>query len=146
MRIVAIDPGCAESAWLVYEDGNILMFGKDNNQIVLDLVRALDAEHLAIEMIQSFGMAVGREVFETCVWIGRFVEAWGKDYTFIYRKDVKMHLCQSPRAKDANIRAALIDRFGPAGSKKSPGVTYGISKDVWSALAVACVWSDTHQE
>jgi hypothetical protein len=41
------------------------------------------------------------------------------------------------KAKDANIRQALIDKIGPQGTKKDPGPTYGISKDVWSALAIA---------
>ncbi len=99
----------------------------------------------AIEMIASYGMAVGREVFETCVWIGRFQEAieqHGGLVRLIYRRDVKLYHCQSARANDANIRAALIDRYGPGreraiGIKRSPGPLFGIKADVWSALAVA---------
>jgi hypothetical protein len=97
---------------------------------------------LAVEMIASYGMPVGREVFETCLWIGRFIEAWGRQYQLIYRKDVKIFHCESVRATDANIRASLIDRFGPGkvkaiGTKKAPGPLYGIKGDEWSALAVA---------
>jgi len=96
-------------------------------------------QKLAIEMIASYGMAVGREVFETCVWIGRFIEAWHSpdDVRLIYRKDVKMYLCGTPRAKDANIRQALIDLLGPQGTKKQPGPTYGVKSHAWAALAVA---------
>ncbi|MBV8782506.1 MAG: hypothetical protein JO353_14005, partial [Phycisphaerae bacterium] len=51
------------------------------------------------------------------------------------------------RAKDGNIRQALIDRFGPTkeraiGKKKSPGPLYGMSGDCWSALAVAVTYAD----
>lgn len=66
-------------------------------------------------------MAVGETVFETCVWVGRFIEAvsnYDIEYTKIYRKDEKMNLCQSMRAKDSNIRQALIDRFGIVRNKK----------------------------
>ena len=76
-----------------------------------------------IEMIASYGMAVGKEVFDTCVWIGRFVELArlqniGVEY--IYRKDEKINICNSMKAKDSNIRQALIDRFGEVGTKKNP--------------------------
>ena len=57
----------------------------------------------------------------------------------IYRLDEKLNLCQDSRAKDANIRQALIDRFasgtpnGGKGTKKAPGWFYGFSDDVWQA-------------
>lgn len=78
---------------------------------------------LVIEMIASYGMAVGQTVFETCVWIGRFVEIASFNnikFEYIYRKDEKMNLCYSMKAKDSNIRQALIDRFGPVGTKRNP--------------------------
>ena len=58
-----------------------------------------------------------------------------------------MHLCGHPRAKDPNIRQALLDRFGPGrekalGTKKAPGALYGIKGDEWAALAVAITWWD----
>ena len=94
---------------------------------------------LAIEMIASYGMAVGREVFETCVWIGRFKQAYPDPdaVKLVYRKDVKLHLCGSARAKDANIRQALIDKLGPVGTKKAPGPLYGVTSHAWAAVAVA---------
>ena len=71
-------------------------------------------------MIASYGMPVGKEVFDTCVWIGRFIEAFDLEYEYVYRKDEKMNLCHSMKAKDSNIRQALIDRFGEVGTKKKP--------------------------
>ena len=83
----------------------------------------VDYDVLVIEMIASYGMPVGKEVFETCVWIGRFKELAiirNIKVEYIYRKDEKMNLCQSMKAKDSNIRQALIDRFGIVGTKKNP--------------------------
>lgn len=73
-------------------------------------------------MIASYGMPVGKEVFDTCVWIGRFqqIALPNADTKFIYRKDEKMNICHSMKAKDSNIRQALIDRFGEVGTKKNP--------------------------
>lgn len=148
-RIVAIDPGNALSAWCVLDGDRVLGFGKEPNSDVLIRCRRewspLDAgDLLAVEMVQSFGMAVGQTIFETILWTGRYVEAWERrqgKFQLVYRKDVKMHLCQSMRAKDTNVRAELINRFGPGrdkaiGTKRQPGPLYGLSGDCWSSLAV----------
>ena len=126
-----------------------MRWAKERNADVLiacgSIVRPADAV-LAIEMVASYGMAVGAEVFGTCVWAGRFIQRWldagGGEPVPVYRKEVKLHLCGSLRAKDSNIRAAIIDRFGPSkdkavGLKASPGPLYGMKADCWSALAVA---------
>ena len=60
----------------------------------------------------------------------------------VYRKDIKMHFCNSMRAKDKNIRQVLIDRFGAPGRKKHPGKTYEVKRDLWSALAIAVYTGD----
>lgn len=144
--ILAIDPGPIESAYLVLENGNPLEFGKQPNDWIMEFLEEDHVEqHLAVEMIASYGMPVGREVFETCVWIGRFIQAWGGSHTLVYRRDVKLYLCNSARAKDGNVRAALIDKYGgkdkAIGKKATPGPLYGVSADVWSALAVAVTYS-----
>lgn len=146
--LLAIDPGPAQSAAVWLNGESIQMAVIYPNDDLLESIRCdgvfnKPPEHLVIEMIASYGMPVGKEVFETCVWIGRFIEAFnGQNHSLIYRKDVKVHLCGSMKAKDGNIRQALIDRLGPIGTKKNPGPCYGISKDMWSALAVALTWRD----
>lgn len=130
-----------------------LVHRKVDNDLFVDALRRRDiaptvqVDEMAIEMIASYGMPVGREVFETCLWIGRFIEAWGGPYTLVYRRDVKLHLCGQARAKDGNVRQAIIDRFGgkqsAIGNKKTPGPLYGVSGDVWQALAVAITFADT---
>ena len=67
----------------------------------------------------------------------------------VFRREVKLYLCGSIRAKDANIIQALIDRFAPGvsnkgkGVKKSPGFFYGFKKDVWQAFALAVTIMDS---
>lgn len=150
--ILAIDPGPTHSAWLELVGGTPGDFSIDSNgEIVAMLTYGAQYDALAIEMVESFGMPVGRSVFETVFWTGRFWQAYfGRgDAHRIYRKAVKLHLCGSARAKDPNVRQALIDRFGGTreqaiGRKAHPGPLYGISKDVWSALAVAVTYYDQH--
>ena len=98
-------------------------------------------------MIASYGMPVGKEVFETCVWIGRFIQARTcQPFCYIYRKEEKINLCGSMKAKDSNIRQALIDRFGEVGTKKQQGFFYGFKKDIWAAFAVGCTYLDKKKE
>ena len=147
--LIAIDPGTTESAFVIMDGDRVKDKGIVRNPAMLDVLQAWSgiAEHAAIEMIASYGMPVGREVFETCVWIGRFIERFDGPHTLVYRKDVKMNLCGTPRAKDGNIRQVLLDRYGPGkeaaiGRKAAPGPLYGFKSHLWAALAVGCTWYD----
>lgn len=148
--MIAIDPGNERSAWVEYKSGRVIGGAiEDNATVLLRAQSEMDWGCLVIEMIASYGMPVGKEVFDTCLWVGRFMEAAG-GADLIYRKDVKMHLCGSMRAKDANIRQALIDRFGPGkdkaiGKKATPGPLYGFKADMWAALACAVTFDDLQQ-
>ena len=149
MRILAIDPGNTESAYVLMDNYTPIEFGKVDNEHLLRMVyiyRHNDKTMpTVIEMIASYGMAVGKEVFETCVWIGRYTEA-AMDTKYIYRKDVKMNLCGQTRAKDSNIRQALIDRFGVVGTKANKGYFYGFKADIWQSYACGVTYLDCIKE
>ena len=145
--VLAIDPGTTQTAYVVFRGGSIIKKGIIENGEFLKMCEAFsfNATVAAIEMIACYGMPVGKEVFETCVWLGKFshaLETRGFKVEYIYRREVKIHLCGSMKAKDGNIRQALIDKIGVQGTKKAPGPTYGVSKDIWAALAVAVLFSD----
>lgn len=142
---LAIDPGTTESGYVFLDkEGKIAGSGIEPNREILKIVGPHKGP-LAIEMIASYGMPVGREVFETCVWIGRYMEHYfdAEAVRLIYRKDVKKHICFNAQAKDPNIRQALIDKLGPPGTKKEPGGTYGVKSHAWAALAVAVTARET---
>ena len=155
--ILAIDPGNIESAWVLLDCNTLqpLKFAKEGNYTaranIFDLIENKQIKHVAIEMVASYGMAVGATVFETCVWIGRFYEIFYQaniPIQFIFRKDEKLNLCQSMRATDATITQALVDRFAMnepnhgKGTKNSPGWFYGFKKDIWQAYAVGVTFYD----
>jgi hypothetical protein len=154
MRILAIDPGSTQSAWLVLDDGFPLRHGIDPNPTLLARLRYPDPEVLGavdvvvVEWMTPRGMPTSAEEFETLYWIGRFAEAvevQGHDVERLPRRTVKLELCGSTKAKDANVRQVLLDRFGGStakGTKAVPGPLYGVSRDVWAALAVAVAYHD----
>lgn len=151
MTVLAIDPGPKLSQFVLWDSdrSRVLEHAHLPNNEILSRFSDLSGIYMpkvCIEGIASYGMAVGAEVFETCIWIGRFQEAWvgwsGQLPEIVYRKEVKLHLCQSLKAKDANIRQALIDRFGAPGTKKHPGKLHGIAKHAWAALALAVTFAD----
>ena len=173
--ILSIDPGNVASGWTLIDGDDLrpLYIGKQENELayaaMVDAYLELMERHshqidlyVGIEMIASYGMPVGKEVFDTCLWIGRFLEriyAWNR-YSIInrtpvmpeliYRKDEKLTICNSPRANDATIRQALVDRFAPGesnygkGTKKAPGWFYGFRADIWQAYAVAVTYHDMY--
>ncbi len=148
MTLYAIDPGTEQSA-LVKIDAKGASGGILPNQVWLDWLRAvvfIPELHLVIERIESFGMAVGKSTFETVFWSGRFIEAFETrkvgSWSSIGRRDVKLALCGTARAKDANIRQALIDRYGGPAAIKKGGPLYGIKSHLWAALAVGVTYQE----
>jgi hypothetical protein len=148
-RVLAIDPGPEQSAYIGWNGSKLIDGGiVSNADMRIGLVSASWAcsyDLFAIEMVACYGMAVGKEVFDTCLWIGRFAECSPKEPRLVYRRDVKLHHCQSARAKDSNIRQALIDKYGPPGTKKAPGKTYGLKSHLWAAFAIATFITETAQ-
>ncbi len=161
MNVLAIDPGNIESAYVIMDSDTYkpVEFGKIENEMLLNLITADTCRigeftgrdeskyaHAVIEMVACYGMAVGKEVFDTCVWIGRFYqEIWCKT-DLIVRKDVKINICNSAKAKDGNIIQALKDRFGDKGTKASPGFFYGFQADCWQAFALGATYIDKMKE
>lgn len=156
--LLAIDPGNEESAYCVIDKKTYkpIEFDKVKNETLLEYIYDYlpnGVDTLVIEKVASYGMAVGATVFDTCIWTGRIVQHY-LDFTspynqkveYIYRKDEKMNLCNSMKAKDSNIRQALIDRFGVVGTKKEKGWFYGFKKDIWAAYAVGVTWLDKQKE
>ncbi len=157
MSLLAIDPGPEFSGAVLYNQktGNVVrVWEKVDNHELLEFINFSPAlfDEAAIEMVASYGMAVGKTVFETCVWIGRYHEKLSSvmvEPKYIYRKDVKMELCNSMKAKDTNIRQALLDRFPctgggktpQVGTKAQPGPSYAVSGHAWAALGVAVTWA-----
>lgn len=150
MTIYAVDPGPTRSGLVVLEgttvrDAVVLM----NDELLEVLAVRAGERVLAIEQIESMGMPVGREVFETVYWSGRMHEAWeshGGDVRRITRREVKLAICGQARANDGAIRRALLDRWGgdkAVGTKKHPGPLHTVKSHCWSALALAVTYTLT---
>lgn len=148
MMILAIDPGPSVSGWVVVDHlFNVIASGKETpTSTVIESVRngriaGVQFDSVACEMIACYGMSVGADVFDTCTKIGRIEEAWhsvsGGIVRRVFRQKVKLHLCNSPRAKDGNVAQALKDKLGEVGTTKNPGPLFGIAKHAWAALGVA---------
>lgn len=154
MILFAVDPGTIQSALVVVEQTPRGMTVREHytalNAVILAKLHCAPlGAMLVIEQIEAMGMAVGHETFETVFWSGRFYETWPNENRFrLPRRPIKLHLCGSMQAKDANVRQALIDRFGGSkeaaiGTIKKKGPLYGLVAHEFAALAVAVTWIET---
>jgi len=152
--IIGVDPGFRESAYVHFDGTKIWEHDIVSNEVLLSRLEDWKLTPvktvLVVEQISMGGMIAGAEIFETCFISGRFVEMWSpKRWDRVKRKDVKLHICGHVRAKDGNVRQALIDRFGDSketaiGTKAKQGPLFGISSHEWAALAVAVTYYDLH--
>jgi hypothetical protein len=163
-RILAIDPGPEQSAWLFLWDAEPVpgAFGILPNQELLGWLRdgawigSDGSVHVpsvvVIETIEPrYGLQMGWSTLDTARWIGRFQEAAAPIPVVLPRRSEilrSLGVVTTPRkgekrvSADSGVRSALIDRFGGEPAIRKGGPLFGISKDVWSALAIAV----THAE
>jgi hypothetical protein len=157
--IFAIDPGDKLSAYVVYDtrDRSIEEKGKVTNeemQKVIERVPFDYAPEFVIEYPQPIGQPMYTQLVDTIFWIGMFVHQWDREWTRMDRRDIKKNLCgRASGMGDKNVRAAIISRFSDhhelgggkqpeIGTKKEPGPLYGVTADIWAALAVALTYQD----
>lgn len=153
MLILGIDPGPAESAYAligqemagcISDPFRVHEAEKVGNENVLGRLSVLRPAHVAIESIQSYGMAVGRSVFDTCFMIGRLIQVCkdhGIPFTLYPRPEYTRRICGVGKINDAVLRQALLLRFG--GDKKGePLHALKGCSDKRSAFAVAAYHID----
>lgn len=143
MILLCLDPGTAQTAFVVWDTelddftGVHYRMGLPDNSVLIDKLPEILAERkvdkVAIEMIQSYGMALGKSSFITMLFIGRVMQVIDGfcDYALYGRPTIKGWLGGKT---DAQIRASLRERHGDA--KKGEKLE-GVKKDIWSALALA---------
>lgn len=137
MIYLGIDPGTKESGWALLEGKTVIGAGVSSNDQLLYSIKNMTADVLALEVFEARGMPIGEDSIETILFTGMLMRAWGNKLRRVRRSEVKLHLCGTSRAKDANVRQALIDLIGAPGTKKNPGPTYGVTSHAWAALAAA---------
>lgn len=150
---MAIDPGPIQSAFVVWDSTRIAHAAIEPNQTFSQWIRHFrdleGCKAVYIEMVACYGMPVGREVFDTCVWIGRFTQMacdLSMPAVAVLRAEVKLHHCKNLRAKDANVSQALRDKYGGKGTKAKPGVTYPLKSHLWQAFAIATMVTEQNRE
>lgn len=150
MKTLAIDPGTAQSGYVIIDsDSRILQCGVEDNPVLLELLKSNTDKtlRLAIENVVSYGQVVGKTTFETCIWIGRFYQTWvdhqaHNDVWLVDRPKIKQHICEGKRGNDSAVVKALTLRFGEKGTAKQPGWTYGLKSHAWQAFALGVYCND----
>lgn len=149
MVILGVDPGYEESGFCCWStDHGVLDHGKLGNADLLHIIEQHtirgDPDVMAIERFKSYGKPIGDSSIHTIEWSGVFRHAFGMHTShWVYRREVANWLTGG-KSKDSFLLAALTHYFGgqdrAIGTKRNPGVMYGLNNDERSALAVALTW------
>lgn len=167
MRILAIDPGNVESAWVSFErvkrsiNGTIFRIlgcAKEMNDTVLEGLKHDEFGHNILVMEEIIGRKwSGREVSETAFWSGRLCEASQADFALVNRSKIRWHIGQERKTTDATTTMKLIERFCPEIYSDFESGTLTRLKainaarekyfkqfkgDIWQAFAAGVTWYD----
>lgn len=158
MNVIGIDAGTTQTAICVFNGDKFLhcsMFDNSNEMFeLITLVDRYNPKAVYIEDMVSYGMPVGRDVFMTVKFIAKMeLTLWREsiNHVLVERPHIKRHHCMNSNAKDANVTAALVDRFDPErrfgkfgkGTNANKGPFFGFSgSDMWSSAAIAVYGHD----
>jgi hypothetical protein len=137
---LGLDPGTTHTGYaIVKPDYSIVNAAKVPNEEIFEAIGRNPLDAVAIESMNAYGMAVGREVFEACYWIGEFrhkARTLGTPCFLYPRPEWGRSLTGVRKNTDSAIRQALLLRFG--GDKKGePLHMLKGSSDKRSAYGVA---------
>ncbi len=152
MIVLGIDPGNTHSGVVRYdtEARRVLMSDKaastaDVLDGWIDGTHAEDGELVAIERMQSYGIA-GGDLLETARVSGRFEQRAldrGLRVVMLYRREVLRELDVTGKgSRDVLVRQRMIEEHGgtkraAVGVKAAQGPLYGIAGHAWQALGLA---------
>ena len=168
-----IDPGSTQSGYVIIDerDNSIVGSGKLDNSILMGMIDEFKSA-VIIETPYPRGQTPSWQLFETCIWIGRMKQIALDQHIPVHhmdRNDVKRHIAGGTRAKDGDIRRAVIARYGgePAlkrgkckqckgrgtvrkitcssckgSGRVTKGVLADITADAWQALAMAITYRE----
>jgi hypothetical protein len=152
MIILGIDPGTHHSGLVAYSAIDKTVIDSHNELPNFQVLKYLSSAAYSpmcfgIEIPACYGLRVGRDVFQTCVWAGRFIQKFAGRMPSatlyeVSRPEIVHMLTGARSGPKAAVNAVLVDRFGPGrkiavGKKSSPGPLYGVKGHAWDALAVA---------
>lgn len=131
------------------------------------VIEDMEPRYQAGKTSTAAGAVVGMTTYTTLKWMGKFAltaEQCGIPVAWIYRRDERKTLVpnkknklpplpeDAPKHADGQIRAALVARFAQhdkkngRGTKANRDVFYGVSGDMWQAIAVGVTWLDMTQK
>jgi len=146
MVVCGIDPGLDRTAYAAWDGKKVIGKGILANDSLLAFPVFFKDCVYVIEKVGNYGQRVGYHIFDTIFFSGALAAVLyiqtGHPIYLLQRREVKLHLTDSARANDSQIRRALIARIGEPGTKKNPGPTYGVKADIWQALALSVTTYD----
>lgn len=164
-RWLCIDPGTTKTGWVIFDPlaEKPVEAGWEDNATVLWRIENMNFhDRVIMETFAAQGMPLGDSSLQTVRWEGRFVEralmSRGIEVDHITRRAIKIAICGSSRAKDSNIRAAMVDMYAFAWSNIGNGLGVkdnpsplaclrsgkGATAHTFAALAVAAAWRIEH--
>jgi len=163
-HILCVDPGCFDTAYVVWDGEKLLDKNKISNEELRDKIpnillgRNEKVSEVIIEMVSSYAMQVGQTIFDSCVFVGilkQQCETLGVPVHLIFRKSIKLHHNHSLRGvNDGAVNGVLKQKYGEDNTIKKPNLIYWneeveknggakwMNGDMWAAFSIATYWTE----